>query len=330
MRVRITQLDGALPNLAVLNLASWHRSRGDEVRVTRRIERDLFEGSYDRVYGSVLFDFSRERLKRFRAEWPGALVGGTGAGHDQLGVGVAAVTGETHRGFDYSDYPQFTASIGYTSRGCRLRCKFCVVPLKEGRPQETCTMEEIWRGETYPRTVHLLDNDFFGQPEPAWRARVQEMQEGHFKVCLSQGVNVRLLTQAQANALAQIEYRNTQFTQRRLYCAWDNLGDEAVFFRGIDHLERAGIDPQHIMVYMLVGFDPKETWERIWQRFSRMVSRGVRPYPMVYARDRRDLRAFQRWVVMGLYRRIPWEEYNVSIKGSVAKGQGRLEWGSGA
>ena len=63
MRVRITQLDGALPNLAVLNLASWHRSRGDEVRVTRRIERDLFEGSYDRVYGSVLFDFSREDRK---------------------------------------------------------------------------------------------------------------------------------------------------------------------------------------------------------------------------------------------------------------------------
>jgi hypothetical protein len=35
MRVRLTQIDGKLPNLALMRLASWHRTRGNEVVFTR-------------------------------------------------------------------------------------------------------------------------------------------------------------------------------------------------------------------------------------------------------------------------------------------------------
>ncbi len=31
---------------------------------------------------------------------------------------------------------------------------------------------------------------------------------------------------------------------------------------------------------------------------------------MVYDHRRRDLKAFQRWAVMGIYRFVPWSEYN--------------------
>ena len=34
MKVRITQLDGKLPNLALMKLAAWHKSRGDAVTFT--------------------------------------------------------------------------------------------------------------------------------------------------------------------------------------------------------------------------------------------------------------------------------------------------------
>lgn len=317
MRVRLTQIDGALPNLAIMRLASWYMERGDEVKVTRSIEpepdetADLFRAGYDRVYGSVLFDFSRDRLERFRKAWPGAIVGGTGAGADQLGVSVETVIGP-HTNVDYSGYPEFEASIGFTQRGCRLRCKFCVVPRKEGKPVAAGTIPQIWRGEGHPKKLHILDNDFFGGPE--WPARVREMIDGKFRVCLSQGINVRLINDEAAAALASIQYRNTKFNERRLYTAWDNLKDEAVFFRGVDRLERAGIKPKHIMAYMLIGYDPAETWERIWHRFNRMVERGIEPYPMVFDRSRKDLRAFQRWVITGLYRAVPFEDYNASIK----------------
>lgn len=306
MNVRLTQLDGALPNLALMRLASWHLERGDEVLVTRRIERDLFEPEYQTVYGSVLFDFSGDRLERFRKVWPQAIIGGTGAGAEQLGVGVEKVIGP-HQRVDYSGYPDFQASIGFTQRGCRLRCKFCVVPRKEGKPVAVGTIADIWRRAPYPKKLHLLDNDFFGNPE--WRERIREIREGGFRVCLSQGINVRLLNPESAEALASIEYRDTKFSRKRLYTAWDNLKDEAVFFRGMDTLERAGIPGRNVMAYMLIGFDPTETWARIWHRFNKMVERGIKPYPMVYNRARKDLCAFQRWVNLGLYRIVPWDEY---------------------
>jgi hypothetical protein len=68
------------------------------------------------------------------------------------------------------------------------------------------------------------------------------------------------------------------------------------------------------MAYMLVGFDPLETWERIWHRFNRMMKMGIEPYPMVYdRRKRQDLRTWQRWVLTGLYRIVPWAEYKPAM-----------------
>lgn len=303
MNVRITQLDGSMPNLALMKLASYHRSKGDDVHFTRSITRDLFEPEYDVVYGSAIFQFSQINVMQFQRQWPKAIIGGTGTPYQHT---VEDFIGE-HDGLDYSLYPEVTYSIGFTQRGCRLRCKFCVVPSKEGKAKAESTIGDIWRGEGYPKTLHLLDNDFFGNPE--WRDRLREIRDGGFRVCLSQGINVRLINQEAAEAIASIQYRDTKFQQRRLYTAWDNIGDEKIFFKGVDMLEKAGIPPTHLMAYMLIGYDKNETWERIFTRFNKMVDRGILPYPMVYDQSRKDLKRFQRWVVMGLYRAVPWEEY---------------------
>lgn len=311
--IRITQIDGALPNLALMKLAHWHKAQGDEVLVTRQLERDLFEPDYDRVYGSSVFTFSAARLDRFQAAWPQAIVGGTGTMSTQTVEELIGV--EDYEHYDYDGWPDFADSIGFTQRGCRLKCKFCVVPKKEGKNRSVNTIADIWRGDGHPKKLHLLDNDFFGQARQDWQARVAELRDGNFRVCMSQGINVRLIDDEAAAALATLQYRNTRFTERRLYTAWDNLRDERVFFNGVDRLERAGIPPKHLMVYMLVGYDPLETWERLWHRFNAMVARGVEPYPMVYERSTKPkLRAFQRWVVTGLYRAVPFEEYDVNQK----------------
>lgn len=309
MNVRITQLDGALPNIALMKLAHWHKSRGDQVTVTRSIERDLFEPDYERVYGSAIFGFSQLRVMRFQLAWPGAIVGGTGTANTQT---VEELIGDEHEHYDYEGWPDVDYSIGFLQRGCRLSCKFCVVPKKEGKPRSANTVADLWRGEPHQRKLHILDNDFFGNPE--WRDRIAEIRAGKFRVCLSQGINTRLIDDEAAEALASIEYRDTKFERRRLYTAWDNLKDEERFFSGVDRLERAGILPSNLMVYMLVGYDKNEDWPRLWHRFNRMVERGIKPYPMVYDRSRKDLLAFQRWVVMGLYRIVPWNEYRNDAK----------------
>lgn len=312
MNVRLTQIDGSLPNLALMKLAHWHRARGDSVTVTRHINPELSEPVYDRVYGSAIFKFSNERLTRFQRQWPDAIVGGTGTTSLQTVERVIGVVDYEH--YDYCGYDGFDASIGFTQRGCRLKCKFCVVHTKEGKNRSLNKIGSIWRGDPWPRKLHLLDNDFFGQPREEWRARIKEIRDGNFKVCLSQGINVRLIDDDAAHALATVAYYNTKFTTRKLYTAWDNIGDEKVFFKGVDTLERAGIPPKHLMAYMLFGFDKSETWERIWYRFNRVVERGIEPYPMVFDKSCKDLVCFQRWVIARLYNMVSWDQYERETK----------------
>ena len=328
MHVRLTQIDGKLPNLALMKLAHWHNEHGDSLYFTKQVARGMFEPEYGRVYGSAIFSYSGERVREFCEQFPTAVVGGTwNIGEPRTIEEELGVT--EYEKYDYSIYPNFVASIGFTQRGCRLKCKFCVVPVKEGKPRSMNTIADIWRGDPYPKHLHLLDNDFFGQPRDQWEARLDEIRDGDFKVCLNQGINVRLIDEDAAEGLASVKYYDDSFKARRLYTAWDNLKDEKIFMRGVDRLAEAGIPNHHLMVYMLVGFDKKETWERLFYRFNKMVALGIRPYPMIYG-DRhktlplggynkrighRTLNEFQRWVIRKSYNFIPFEEYDVRAKG---------------
>jgi hypothetical protein len=327
MKVKLVQIDGKLPNLALMKLSAFLKNRGDDVAITRDTSHGLFEPTYDAVYASAIFKFSGDKIERLRRTYPYAIIGGTGTDSQAQ---VEGITSEFD-GLDYSLWPTYTASLGFTQRGCRLSCKFCVVPAKEGKNRTVATISDIWRGEGHPKHLHLLDNDFFGQPEDQWRERVREIIDGDFKVCLNQGINVRLLNQEGAEALAAMKMRDNEFKERRIYTAWDNLKDEEIFFRGVDLLTKAGIRPAQIMPYMLVGYDKRETWDRIWHRFNRMVASGIEPYPMVFDCRAvnpslyRELKKFQRWVVTGLYRAVPFADYDASRKGSQAERDLQME-----
>jgi hypothetical protein len=214
---------------------------------------------------------------------------------------------------DYSLYPAFDASLGFLTRGCRLRCGFCVVPKKEGKPRVASSVQRLWRGAPHPRHLHLLDNDAFAPHlRDHWRDTVAELREGDFRVCFSQGLNLRLIDDESAAAVASLRFTGGDFQRRRLYTAWDNLGDESIFRRGVERLRAAGIEPLYLTVYMLVGYDARETWESILYRFNELLALGCEPYPMVFDRDARpDLRAFQRWAVRHLYRSIPFPRYAI-------------------
>ncbi len=305
MRVRLTQLDGKLPNLALMKLAHWHRSRGDEVHLARTPSPTLFEPRYDVVYGSAIFSWTKPVVDRLQLAYQDAIVGGTGT--DSI-VAAEEIIGGEYEFYDYSIYPEYRYSLGFTQRGCRLKCGFCVVPKKEGKPRSVNTIWDIWREGT-PRAVLLLDNDFFGQE--AWRHRIEELRDGEFRVSWSQGINIRMITDETAAAIASVEYRDDNFERRRLYTAWDNLGDEKRFFVGLQRLNEAGVPSRQVMVYMLVGYKPGETIEEVLYRFNRLRDAGCMPYPMVYERWRQpELRRFARWAIRRYYEVVPWEEFS--------------------
>lgn len=316
-QVRLTQLDGALPNLALMKLSHWHKAQGDEVYFSRNVRpddaaemRDLLEPPrYDIVYGSAIFKFSQMRLMRFQREFPNAIVGGTGT--PNMALNVEDIIGGEYEHYDYSLYPDVTYSMGFTQRGCRLKCGFCVVPTKEGKNRSVSTIADIWRGEGHARHLHLLDNDFFGQPREQWLARLEEIRSGGFKVALTQGINCRMIDEESAAAIASIEYRDGDFKRKCLYTAWDSLHDEKRLMRGIELLAKHGVKPDHIMVYMLIGYRDDETEADWLHRQSTLRAFGARPYPMPFKRTKETV-GFQRWVVGAYDKRIPWDRWKAA------------------
>lgn len=310
--VRLVQLDGKIPNLALMKLSHWHKAQGDRVFLTRQPQPGLFEPRhYDAVYGSAIFTKSAQSIDELHQAYPHAVVGGTGL-PDLLDLTVESVIGmPEYERYDYDIYPDYPWSIGFTQRGCRLNCGFCVVPKKEGKPRSVNTIHDIWRPGTQ-RAIVLLDNDFFGQERAQWQARIDEIRDGGFMVSFNQGINVRTMTEETAQALASVQYRDDQFRRRRLYTAWDNIGHLKAFFRGTNLLEQAGIPARHLMVYMLIGYQEGETMDEIMFRYRTLKEAGCRPYPMVYDPSNPIHRAFQRWVIRRYDEFIPWEQFRKS------------------
>lgn len=307
MKVLLLQLDGKLPNIALMRLAAHHRAAGDSVHLRRAgnvdaVEPHLSDPAWERVYGSLIFEATRHVAERARVVYPGIVLGGTGW---DLRASLEGI-GVTTRRQDYSDWPSWQQSLGFTQRGCRLRCSFCVVPEKEGAVREEATIAEVWRGDPWPREVILLDNDFFGQPR--WADRVEELRAGRFRVSFNQGINARMLTDETAAAIASVDYRDDSMRERRIYTAWDNRGDEARLFRGLEALVRHGVRPRHVMVYMLIGYWPGETHDDRDHRRRRLREFGALPYPMPYVRTP-ELVGFQRWVIGAYDKRVAWPEW---------------------
>jgi len=313
MKVRLTQIDGKLPNLALMKLAYWHKSNGDDVVFERGITKGLFEPEYDVVYGSAIFTSSEKKIEQFRKNFPSAVVGGTGY---DMNIKVENLIGcgeYEYEHYDYDIYPEFKHSIGFTQRGCRLKCSFCVVPKKEGKMTVVNSIYDIWREGT-ERKIHLLDNDFFGQE--AWRERSKEIIDGKFKVCFNQGINVRLIHEEGAEYLNQMMYMDDQFKSKRIYTAWDNRRDESIFTKGIDIMIKAGINPKNIMVYMLCGYWKTETFDDVYYRYEKMRAMGLMPYPMIYAESPNyaELKKFQRWVVRRYHQFIDWKTFSTETE----------------
>lgn len=308
MKIRLTQIDGKLPNLALMKLAYWHKSKGDDVYFKESINRDLFEPDYDKVYGSAIFTSSHKKIELFKKEFPSAIIGGTGYDMNLKVEDLIGCKEYEYENYDYSIYPLFKHSIGFTQRGCRLKCSFCVVPKKEGKMTVVNSIYDIWRNGT-ERKIHLLDNDFFGQD--AWKQRSLEIIDGKFKVCFNQGINVRLIHSEGAEYLSQMMYMDDQFKTKRIYTAWDNRRDESIFFKGINIMTQAGINPKNIVVYMLCGYWQTETFDDVYYRYEKMVDMGLMPYPMIYDQSKNyaELKKFQRWVIRRYSQFIDWESF---------------------
>jgi len=307
VKVGIYDVDSKIPNLALMKLSAHHKARGDQVETYS----PLFKHDYDKIYASKIFNFSDpSMLDDERME-----IGGTGWDVKKN------LPDEIERLVpDYTLY-NFPHSLGFTQRGCRLRCGFCVVPEKEGKPYGVNTIEEIWTQRDSDFVI-LLDNDFFGNPD--WSDRIEEIKEYDLRVNFNQGLNIRNLKEEQAAALASVRFSNRTGTAKAVHFAWDDARHEKLIHRGIKTCIDAGIKPYQMSFYVLIGYN--STLEEDMHRVMILRDYGCDPYVMPYDKtDPYQLR-FTRWVNnKAIFFSVPWHEYHSSIKNKPKSDPGQME-----
>jgi len=174
-KIGLYDVDGTMPNLALMKVAAYHKKRGDPVEWIFPLK------TYDKVYASKIFkDSSYE-------EYPNMIKGGSGFDL------TTTLPKEIEKcSPDYSIYPDCDYSIGFTTRGCIRNCSFCIVPEKEGGIKDHMNIKDIWRGEG---NIVLFDNNILAMPEKFEEALVF-CSEKNIKIDFNQALDCRLVTPA--------------------------------------------------------------------------------------------------------------------------------------
>jgi len=265
MKIGLIQIDGKMPNLALMKLASWHRNKGDDVRII-----DLSSLRIEKWYGSKIFmggsgyDIKQKLPKEIEAQVP--------------------------------DYDLFNTnySIGFTSRGCVKDCGFCIVKEKEGNLFE-CDFSKDIKHSKYI----IIDNNFLASS--LWKDKLRFFIDNNIKVCFTQGLDFDFIDDEKALTLSKVKYYDRSFTQRRIYFAFDNPSKEKIVREKLEILLQY-INPRHIMVYVLVGYNTEFSQDMF--RFKVLREYNVDPFIMIYnnRKDKPILRHFARWVNKRIYK----------------------------
>jgi hypothetical protein len=274
MRIGIAQVDGKWPNLVLAKLAAWHRARGDDV------EWFMPLAEYDRVYASKVFrDTSAPMLGYLPAQ---TILGGTG--FNGLSPLTLQVPVEAMRP-DFSLWPHWNKSMGFTTRGCVRHCPFCVVPEKEGNLRVVAEFGDIWNGKS--KEVVLLDNNVTAAPTEHFSQIAEQANSVAVKVDFCQGFDARLWTDEHQEIATRMPFA------RRVHFAFDSLAMEPDVRRVIAMWTAADMRSDRLTFYVLVGFNttPQEDAYRI----DLLTSLGVNPFVMPYNRRDRYQRRLARW-----------------------------------
>lgn len=291
--IGVYQLDGKIPNLALMKVASFYEQQDKKVE---RYKGLLYADQYEKIYVSKLFSFTH------LPDLPDhALVGGTGIDfYNRLPEEIENSIPS------YSLYSDCNYHIGFSMKGCRFNCKFCCVPKKEGRPFNYNTIDEILINPNGSNKLMLLDNDFFGSDN--WKTNLLRIIDLKLKVCFVQGLNIRIITQEQANLLARCNYTNSKFNQKYLTFAWDKYKDFDLIMKGIEICNKAGIPNKHMQFFVLIGFDT--TPEQDYERVMKLAELGCKPFVMPYNKSDTYQKAFARYVnIRSIFNSVKWENY---------------------
>lgn len=262
MKIGLIDVDSHnFPNLALMKISAWHKRRGDTVEWWN----GLFH--YDIVYMSKVFTDTPDIPWVINADK--IVKGGTGYGMTEV------LPDEIEH--IYPDYDLYGSrfrdtAFGFLSRGCPRNCAFCIVSQKEGmKSMKHSDLSEWHHGQRY---IELMDPNLLACRD--WKDLIGQLSESDAWINFNQGLDARMMTEAKAEAISRVKYKNIHF-------AWDRMEDEKQVKRGLllfkEHAQRK---PNKVWatVYVLTNFGTTQAEDL--ERVTWLKSEGYDPYIMIY------------------------------------------------
>ena len=190
---------------------------------------------------------------------------------------------------DYSIYPTLTkdTAYGFLTRGCPRGCHFCIVSQKEGlRSEKVANLSEWWNGQ---KKIVLCDPNLLAYKDHM--ELMQQLIDSKAWVDFNQGIDCRLLTEQNIEAINKIKLKEIHF-------AWDYMHEEKRVLRGLELYAKMAVRKPHGhfgTVYCLTNYDT--SMEENIYRIYKLRDMGYDPYVMVYDKPNapREIRLLQRW-----------------------------------
>lgn len=252
MNIGLIAVDSDYPNLALMKISAWHKSQGDLVEWYNPFDQ------YDIVYMSKIFSFTPDygqwitNAKHIRK-------GGTGYDlHSVLPEEMEFVVP------DYSLYPSIDNKTGYgfLTRGCPNKCKWCVVPRKEGNIRPYMDVNDVAvDGRT---NLVLMDNNVLACDYGL--EQIQKIIDRGYRVDFNQALDARLVTDDIAKLLAKVRWIDVI----RFGCDTPRQIEECE--EAMSMIDSYRKNPAQYMMYTMIGNDFDEALNRLshWKTFKRV------------------------------------------------------------
>ena len=275
MNIGLIDVDGHnFPNLALMKIARYHKNQGDTVQWYNPFDE------YDKVYMSKVFTHTPDYGYYINnaAELD---KGGTGYSLDKvLPVEIDSLQP------DYSLYPNIdgNTAYGFLTRGCPNKCKWCIVPKKEGNVRPYMDVDEIAiEGRT---NLVLMDNNILASDYGL--RQIEKIIERGYKVDFNQAMDARLVTPEIAKLLAKVKWI------KRIRFGCDTPGQIEHCERAISLIDAAGYKGEYFFYCMLHG-DFEECFARVdhWHRRGKRYLPHCQPY-LDFGKQKQDIPQWQK------------------------------------
>lgn len=255
-KIGILAVDSNYPNLALMKISGYHKSIGDDVEWYNPL------CVYDKVYSAKVFSFTPDYGYFINADQ----VEKGGTGYDLHKV----LSDDIDRSIpDYDLYNiDSKTAYGFLTRGCPNRCKWCVVPKKEGNITPYMDIEEI--AVNGRKNIILMDNNVLASDYGL--QQIEKIVSMGVRVDFNQGLDARLVTDDIAQLLAKVKW------MKRIRFGCDTPGQITEVERAASLIDKYGFKGEYFLYCILMEF--KESFSRVnyWKGKSRRFVPHCQPY----------------------------------------------------